>query len=109
MLNTCIWPLVKDSCISFGFYGDMFDCAKHVYLPLDKSRPHQTEAHLGATYGPQLTDPSRVDSRYEEHPFSQSDIYYSKMKDMNLEIETINEKFFLQLGEGLMPKQLQND
>jgi len=106
-LNRCIWPLVREQCISFGFYGDAFSSGKHVYLPLDKLRPHQTEAHLGATYGPQLGEPSRRDSRYEEHPFSQNDSFYKTMKNNNLQIQNINGKFYLELGEGLTPKQIE--
>jgi hypothetical protein len=105
-LANCVWPLVSEKCISFGFYGDRFFSGKHVYLPLDKSAPHQTEAHLGCTYGPQVTDHSRTDSKYEEHPFAASDEFYSKLKNLDLEIEQINEKFFLELGKGLIPEQI---
>ena len=107
-LASCIWPLVQEQCISFGFHGDMFNSGKHVYLPLDKLRPDHAEAHLGATYGPQVTDPSRRDSRYEEHPFSQNDNFYKTMKNKDLQIQNINGKFYLELGEGLMPNQIKN-
>ena len=106
-LNNCIWPQVFSSTLSFGFFGDVHASGDHIWLPLCRSHPHESEAHLGAVYcsGECFSMPERKESRYEElYP---DDLIYPKLNGRLEKVVEINGKKYLPLGDGILPPQIE--